>query len=220
MHRWQENDFGLDPASRRCAVVDGLKKPWCYFGSDDDDWDYCDESCGNSAMSRDDLRGMKVSALQKLAAKHGLDEDAIDNAMETDKPKNALVELLMQARPQSEPEAPETQCSTTVTGKTCDKWGENDFGLDPSSNTCEQVDGLAKPWCYTSGEEWDYCDCKKSKSAKKKGPPRAVEPGCDDDREENQALREKVKEFKQNKRDLEMQSEPPLHFELSAVAVQ
>jgi hypothetical protein len=24
--------FGLDPASKRCAKVDGLEKPWCYFG--------------------------------------------------------------------------------------------------------------------------------------------------------------------------------------------
>jgi hypothetical protein len=24
--------FGIDPASKRCAKVDGLDKPWCYFG--------------------------------------------------------------------------------------------------------------------------------------------------------------------------------------------
>jgi hypothetical protein len=136
--------------------VDGLEKPWCYYGTGDGDWDYCDESCGS---------------------------------------------------PDAPPPPP--KCTTTVTGKTCDKWGENEFGLDPSSNTCEQVDGLDKPWCYTSGEEWDFCNCKTP--AKKKSAPRGpVEPGCDEDREENQKLRDQVKEFKSNKKSLEMQSKWPL----------
>lgn len=195
-------------------MVDGLQKPWCYYGPGDNDWDYCDESCENSlqpdsssplGVSQDELREMKFSGLQKLAAKHGIDEDAVDAAMEAEKPKEALIKLLMQTAPKA-PEDAGTACTTTVTGKTCDKWGENDFGLDPASNTCEQVDGLDKPWCYTSGEEWDYCNCKSKAAKKKKSPPRAVEPGCDSDREENQALRERVKEFKRNKRSMEMQS--------------
>ena len=81
-----------------------MDKPWCYYGSGDDDWGYCETSCDKPAAS-----GAK--------------------------------------------------CSVTVGGKTCDKWGENDFGLDPSSNACEQVDGVEMPWCYTDGENWDYCDC-------------------------------------------------------------
>lgn len=59
-----------------------------------------------------------------------------------------------------EPRTATTQaCSTTVGGKTCDAWGENDFGLDPSSNSCEAVDGIDRPWCFTSEEDWDYCVC-------------------------------------------------------------
>lgn len=56
------------------------------------------------------------------------------------------------------------RCSVTKTGQLCDAWGENDFGLDPTSNSCEQVDGLDKPWCYfgDGDDEWDYCDCAKS----------------------------------------------------------
>jgi hypothetical protein len=195
--------------------VDGLAQPWCYYGSGDNDWDYCDQSCGNSpqpgsssslSVSQDELRGMKVSKLRTLAAKLGVDEDAVDETMEADKPKEALIKLLMQAAPKAPQADAAPACTTTVTGKTCDKWGENEFGLDPSSNTCEQVDGLDKPWCYTSGDEWDYCNCKSTAAKKTKSPPRAVEPGCDADREENLALREQVKQFKQNKRSMEMQS--------------
>lgn len=53
------------------------------------------------------------------------------------------------------------RCSVTVTGHQCDEWGENDFGLDPTSNACEQVDGLDKPWCYfgEDDDQWDFCDC-------------------------------------------------------------
>jgi hypothetical protein len=91
--------------------VDGLDKPWCYYGTGDDDWGYCNASCDKPAAS-----GAK--------------------------------------------------CSVTTGGKTCDKWGENDFDLDPSSNACEQVDGVDKPWCYygTGDDDWDYCDCKATQS--------------------------------------------------------
>ena len=51
------------------------------------------------------------------------------------------------------------RCAKTVSGHRCQAWGENDFGLDPSFRRCAKVDGLDKPWCYTSGDDWDYCDC-------------------------------------------------------------
>ena len=49
--------------------------------------------------SREDLSAMKVSALQKLAAKKGVDEDTIDDCMEADRPKDALIELLLARLP-------------------------------------------------------------------------------------------------------------------------
>lgn len=107
-HRWGENDFGLDPSSKQCAKVDGLPKPWCYFGSDDE-WDYCAASCDDGQAAA--------------------------------------------------PKVSEKPCRKTVSGEPCDEWGENDFGLDESSTACAQVDGLGKPWCYTSEDDWDYCDC-------------------------------------------------------------
>ena len=175
--RWQENDFGLDPASKRCAVADGLEKPWCYFGTGDGDWEYCDDSCREPAP----------------------------------------------------PPPAAGQCSVSVTGKECDAWGENDFGLDPSSNTCEQVDGLDRPWCYTSGEDWDYCDCAKenegaapkpSSTAKPRSTaPKVLEPGCDDDRAENKALQDQVAQFKRNKRALEIESEFSVRLESLAVSI-
>lgn len=55
-------------------------------------------------------------------------------------------------------------CSVTVSGHACDSWGENEFGLEPTSTTCEQVDGLDKPWCYygEGDDQWDFCDCTSS----------------------------------------------------------
>ena len=159
------NDFGLDPASKRCAIVDGLKRPWCFVGSGDADWDYCSDDCGQ----------------------------------------------------QDPTPAASAACSITVTGKPCDAWGENDFGLDPASATCEQVDGLDRPWCYTNEEDWDYCNCDRqgartaSAAADQAGAEpvrakRAIEPGCDDDRAETLALRRQIVELKDNKRALEMRS--------------
>lgn len=118
--------FGLDPASTRCAKVDGLQAPWCYYG-DDDEWDFCDKSCDTAAG------------------------------------------------------APTPSCSITLTGKTCDAWGENDFGLDPASNECEQVDGLDRPWCYFGDEDdsWDYCDCTAGSSSPPSPPPKTS--GDEDD---------------------------------------
>eukprot|EP01043_Picozoa_sp_COSAG02_P019058 COSAG02_NODE_907_length_16005_cov_3.219252_13_plen_276_part_00 len=98
------SQFGLDPTSTRCARVDGLKRPWCYYGDGERDWGYCAGSC---------------------------------------EPRAATTEA----------------CSFTVGGKTCDAWGENDFGLDPSSNSCAAVDGIDRLWCFTSGDAWDYCAC-------------------------------------------------------------
>jgi ankyrin repeat protein len=65
----------------------------------------------------------------------------------------ALV-LLLTERPEST-----EACATTVSGYACVAWGENEWGLDPASTTCEQVDGLARPWCFHNADEWDYCSC-------------------------------------------------------------
>ena len=114
------------------------------------------------------------------------------------------------------------KCSVTLTGKACDAWGENDFGLDPASTACEQVDGLDRPWCYTSEEDWDYCNCDKqnagaaspaaatkadTKPARKQ---QEVEAGCQDDRAETKALRAQIAQLKDNKRALELKSETPV----------
>ena len=50
-------------------------------------------------------------------------------------------------------------CSRTRSGLNCDEWGENEFGLPADSTDCARVDGLKQPWCYTDGEDWEYCDC-------------------------------------------------------------
>jgi len=50
-------------------------------------------------------------------------------------------------------------CSRTRSGLNCDEWGENEFGLPADSTECARVDGLKRPWCYTDGEDWEYCDC-------------------------------------------------------------
>lgn len=52
-----------------------------------------------------------------------------------------------------------SSCITTVSGHACIAWGENEWELDPESNTCEQVDGLDRRWCFHSAEDWDYCEC-------------------------------------------------------------
>jgi hypothetical protein len=46
-------------------------------------------------------------------------------------------------------------------------WGENDFGLDPSSNSCEKVDGIDRPWCFTDEDAWDYCACETTSAQRK-----------------------------------------------------
>ena len=142
-----------------------MKRPWCYVGTGDADWDYCDDSCAQ--------------------------EDS--------------------------PPGPAGRCSVTITGKACDAWGENDFGLDPASATCEQVDGLDRPWCYTSEEDWDYCNCNNegtgtgtgsaAKSKNGETVKRDIEPGCEADRAETKALRTQIAELKENKRATEMRSE-------------
>ena len=58
---WGENDFGLDPDSKECAKVDGLDKPWCYWG-DNDEWDYCDESCDKAAQQKEEKEPEKKPA--------------------------------------------------------------------------------------------------------------------------------------------------------------
>lgn len=158
-------------------MVDGLKRPWCYVGAGDADWDYCHDSCGQE------------DSAPTLAG----------------------------------------ECSITVTGKACDAWGENDFGLDPASATCEQVDGLDRPWCYTSEEDWDYCNCNKESAVPTKmkageGSTRVkrdIEAGCEDDRAETEALRTQIAELKQNKRAMEMRSEllSPIRTYFAARAV-
>ena len=50
-------------------------------------------------------------------------------------------------------------CAVTERGSRCDKWGENDFGLPEDSDECAMADGLDRPWCYTSGDVWDFCEC-------------------------------------------------------------
>ena len=58
-------------------------------------------------LSVDNLRAMKVSALQKLAVKRGIDEDLVDDTMEADRPKDALIELIMREEGPGPEEAPQ-----------------------------------------------------------------------------------------------------------------
>ena len=58
-------------------------------------------------LSVDNLRAMKVSALQKLAVKRGIDEDLVDDTMEADRPKDALIELIMREEGAGPEEAPQ-----------------------------------------------------------------------------------------------------------------
>lgn len=166
--------------------MDGLKSPWCYVGTGDADWDYCDDGCAQQDST--------PPPLQTFSFKSG----------ETGQ---------------------SWKCSVTVTGKACDAWGENEFGLDPASTACEQVDGLDRPWCYTSEEDWDYCNCDKhnpgaASPATKKADARParrqqeLEPGCEDDRAETKALRAQVAQLKANKRALELRSEIPVCLQL------
>ena len=178
---WGENDFGLDPNFRRCAKVDGLDKPWCYWG-ENDEWDYCDEACHRpEGEEQDDDKCSRTTAGNKCEAwgenDFGLDEDSKECAKVDglDKPWcywgdndewdycDESCDKAAQQKEEKEPEKKPAQkaktCSSTVSGQACDAWGENDFGLSPDSKECAQVDGLDKPWCYTSGDDWDYCDC-------------------------------------------------------------
>ena len=116
--------FGLVPTSTRCAQVDGLKEPWCYYGDGESDWGYCAASC---------------------------------------KPRIGAT----------------VACSTTVGGKSCEVWGENDFGLDPSSNSCEKVDGLDRPWCFTGEDAWDYCACETTSAQRKDDTVKVSTGGLD-----------------------------------------
>ena len=49
------------------------------------------------------LRNMKVSELQKLARAEGIDEDVIDDTMEAERPKDALVSLIASNRATRDP---------------------------------------------------------------------------------------------------------------------
>jgi len=52
-----------------------------------------------------------------------------------------------------------TGCTVTEKGNSCDAWGQNEFNLPEDSTECALVDGLKRPWCFTSGDDWEYCDC-------------------------------------------------------------
>ena len=50
-----------------------------------------------------------------------------------------------------------SRCSVTVSGHACIPWGQNAWGVEADSRTCAQVDGLDRPWCFHTDEDWDYC---------------------------------------------------------------
>lgn len=65
------------------------------------------------SFSLDQLQGMRVAALQKLATKHGMDANAVDDAMEAERPKEALIEVLMRTFPMA-PETPARGISRSI----------------------------------------------------------------------------------------------------------
>ena len=74
------------------------------------------------------------------------------------------------------PGFPKSRCSATVSGHACTPWGENAWGLEPDSTMCEQVDGLDRPWCFHTDEDWDYCaaECGRDGGGSPSASPRSL----------------------------------------------
>ena len=55
------------------------------------------------ALRREELAGQKISALRKLAAEVGANEDELENADDTDDTRTALVDLIVSKNPAESP---------------------------------------------------------------------------------------------------------------------
>ena len=56
---------------------------------------WCSAAAAVDGFTAESLQGMKFSALKRLASKQGIDDAQMDAALESPKPKAALVELLI-----------------------------------------------------------------------------------------------------------------------------
>jgi hypothetical protein len=92
------------------------------------------------AFKAEDLSGMKFSALSKLAEKEGVAAEKIDEAMEADSPKKALIAILT---PLAEKDAAEEEsCSAEpVEGDTGSCGGEEEEGPEELEPTAWNPDG-------------------------------------------------------------------------------
>ena len=79
-------DDAMDSDDPKAALIELLVK--CSSGGG---------AGGSDEQLRAELQGMRVMALHKRALSDGADETAVDGAMDSDDPKEATIELLIQA---------------------------------------------------------------------------------------------------------------------------
>jgi hypothetical protein len=87
----------LESADPKAALIELLLKQHASAASADD--------AAQQAL-RSELDGLKLMALQKRAAGAGVSDDDVEDAMETDDPKQAVIDLLLQQQHRSKTDAP------------------------------------------------------------------------------------------------------------------
>jgi len=126
--------------NNNCAVAHPKDtKPWCYLDDYTKRWEHCNcEVCG----------------------------DQEDESSDSDNSESSEEEILIEEEILVEETKPVAHCTTTASGRMCQKWSVNfphkpNFRPEnPNNNFCANPDGDEKLWCHTTDprKRWEYCD--------------------------------------------------------------